>query len=648
MGRSINKKYFLWLFLGLFILPIQNDLFSQTENEEKVSKPKLSPNPTYYGYWNPYRRKLELKNSRDFFISSSYFEAIKNKNGKLKTVTKYNLKNEKVDSWHLVWNRKGNRSEYRVKFHQKGDITRLDSLLFSHKLSEVKPGWRAKVKSKKDGRPSRYDIFDENGIRLYFYRFHYTQRSDSILSMETIQSSYFRSDSTLVGRHILFMENGEWLKEIHFKNAKNELEGVTKFDVSLSKEETVITRLDEDGEEIGSRIIQLSYPDKHSYKFEWRPDTILIVEEIEIIEDTTINFISPVLASFWYGMPLVSGASLNISSAKPTFGFFFAPRGNMIIKGKKYSLGMEVVSYDIPIQDSTTTINGIGAFAAAQYDLNKNLKWIPQNVEAALRLGGGMLSSGYGLSLSSSFGYHFIPSRIYLGMYMQSIVAFNEVSSGKITGWGSLGISLGANVGDINPDLLKPYKDKLDEEALFFNIIKEVITKSDIVFSNDYTFAIDTIITEVYSKPDPFKSVSIRTPFAMTLGNSKLRIILSYLNYSFGPKNISDPIFGSNAYFFGADFNLDNIFTFGGDNLNKSYDFQVGSFHSGFGISSGFQFDYKFEKFPILINVNGKFYGLPNEEIFTGWFSYGFGFGIELNKFFSNSGEEKNKEDQNK
>ena len=74
----------------------------------------------------------------------------------------------------------------------------------------------------------------------------------------------------------------------------------------------------------------------------------------------------------------------------------------------------------------------------------------------------------------------------------------------------------------------------------------------------------------------------------------------------------------------------------------------MGSFHSGFGISSGFQFDYKFEKFPIFINVNGKIYGLPNEEIFTGWFSYGFGIGIELNKLLSNSDEETNKKDQNK
>ena len=168
----------------------------------------------------------------------------------------------------------------------------------------MKPGWRAKVKSKKDGRPLRYDVYDENGIRLYFYRFHYAQRSDSILSMETIQSSYFRSDSTLVGRHVLFMENGEWLREIHFKNSKNDLEGVTKFDVSLANEETVITRLDKEGKEIGSRIIQLSYPDQLSYRFEWKPDTVLIVENIEIKKDTITTYISPVLTSLWYGLPL--------------------------------------------------------------------------------------------------------------------------------------------------------------------------------------------------------------------------------------------------------------------------------------------------------------------------------------------------------
>ena len=38
------------------------------------------------------------------------------------------------------------------------------------------------------------------------------------------------------------------------------------------------------GKEIASRIMQLSYPDKYSYRFEWMPDTVLIVEKIELKE----------------------------------------------------------------------------------------------------------------------------------------------------------------------------------------------------------------------------------------------------------------------------------------------------------------------------------------------------------------------------
>ena len=96
-----------------------------------------------------------------------------------------------------------------------------------------------------------------------------------------------------------------------------------------------------------------------------------------------------------------------------------------------------------------------------------------------------MLSSGFGMSISSSFGYHFIPSRIYLGLYSQAIIAFDELGTGKATGWGAVGVSLGANVGDINPDLLKPYKDKLNEGAILSYLIKEIITKSNIVFSDN-------------------------------------------------------------------------------------------------------------------------------------------------------------------
>ena len=46
---------------------------------------------------------------------------------------------------------------------------------------------------------------------------------------------------------------------------------------------------------------------------------------------------------------------------------------------------------------------------------------------------------------------------------------------------------------------------------------------------------------------------------------------------------------------------------------------------------------YKFKNLPINLNTYGKFYGLPSEEIFTGWFSFGFGLGLELDKFLLKS-----------
>ena len=541
----------------------------------------------------------------------------------------------------MIWDRKGKRSEYNVKFHQHGEITRLDSLLFSHKLSEVKPGWKAKVKSRKDGRPLRFDIYDEFGIRYYFYRFHYKQRSDSILAMETIQSSYFRSDSTLVGRHLLFMENGEWLREIHYKNSKNEIEHIVKLDVSLNKEETIKTTLDGDGREIESRIIQLSYPDKYSYRFEWKPDTIMIVEDIKIKKDTTITYISPVLTSIWYGLPLIKEASLSTEPISPTYGFFFAPRGNMVIKGNQYSLGMEVVSYNLPIADSTGYINGVGAFAAGQYNLNYNSDWIPQNVEVALRLGGGMLSSGYGLSLSGSFGYHFLPSRYYFGIYAQSIIAFNEIKDDNITAWGSLGISFGANVGDINPDLLKPYEDKLDEEALVFNLVKEISTKSNIIFSTENPVIIDTIISEFYLPPDAFTGFTIRTPFSLNIGSLNFNIVIDYLKYAFTPKDSNDPNFIGNAYLFGSNIGIDNLLKIGGQNLKKSILVEIGSYHSGIGVCVGFNMDYRFNRIPFFFHTYGKLYGLPSDEIFTSWFSLGLGAGIDLDNIFSSLNSDK-------
>ena len=50
---------------------------------------------------------------------------------------------------------------------------------------------------------------------------------------------------------------------------------------------------------------------------------------------------------------------------------------------------------------------------------------------------------------------------------------------------------------------------------------------------------------------------------------------------------------------------------------------------------SSLNFDYDIKSMPIYVSTYGKLYGLPNEEIFTGWLSYGIGVGIKLDKLLN-------------
>ena len=99
----------------------------------------------------------------------------------------------------------------------------------------------------------------------------------------------------------------------------------------------------------------------------------------------------------------------------------------------------------------------------------------------------------------------------------------------------------------------------------------------------------------------------------LKLGQSEIRFILSYLNYTFIPKNNNDPIFGNDAYFFGVNINLDNLFGFKESNLKKYFSLQAGSYNTGFGILTGLNIDYDIKSMPIYVSTYGKLYGLPND-----------------------------------
>ena len=149
-----------------------------------------------------------------------------------------------------------------MEFHTRGPIARLDPRLYSHQLSEVRPGWKARFASRRDGRPKEVNVEDNIGVQYYTYKFTYASQVDSNLVMEVIESSYFRSDSTFEGRHLVFMEEGEWLRMIQYYNQRNSSIYTLEYIHDPNMEETVEIRLDSTGREIDRKIIPFMQPDQ--------------------------------------------------------------------------------------------------------------------------------------------------------------------------------------------------------------------------------------------------------------------------------------------------------------------------------------------------------------------------------------------------
>jgi len=223
----------------------------------------------YYKYWNPYRRVLDLQSEPQTFYGQDYFEAKYNKDGRIKTVTRFGKDRKEQETYHFLWSKSGARSEYKVAFHTDGNAQRLDKYLYADQLSYIRPGWIADVKSRKDGRPSEVSFSDKLGFTYFYYHFNYSTHRDKGFVTEVVESSYFDSKGDFVGRHLLFWEGGDILRMIQYFDTENKIIRTIEFINNWKEKETIRVISNRDGSELERKIIPFMPPDKYAYKLEW-------------------------------------------------------------------------------------------------------------------------------------------------------------------------------------------------------------------------------------------------------------------------------------------------------------------------------------------------------------------------------------------
>lgn len=176
----------------------------------------------YFGKWDPYKVRLEERNTVEWFNHKSYYEAQLNKDGRIKKVSYFDENHILQYVWNYKWSKKGTRYEYYITFFKNNRLSDIDSILFSDILSDVRSNWVARFKTRRDGRPENVSIYDENGIMYYRYKISYKIMDKKDGYFEKIRSSYFRSDNTLAGSHLIYNNKDQFPYEIYYFNKNGE------------------------------------------------------------------------------------------------------------------------------------------------------------------------------------------------------------------------------------------------------------------------------------------------------------------------------------------------------------------------------------------------------------------------------------------
>jgi len=244
-------------------------------NENANSAIKSESRVEYYRYWNPYRRVLSNRGDPQSFYGKIYYQAIYNKDERIKSVTRIGKDREAKETYHITWSKSGIRSEYKVEFHTDGNASRLDSTLYANQLSFTRPGWIAQFRSRSDGRPREVVFSDALGFRYFSYHFNYTFLKDDKNFSEVVESSYYDSNNQFIGRHLLYWGKGAYLKMIQYFDLKNKIILSKEYLHDKRLEETVRIITDENNKELERKIIPYMLPDKYAYKYEWTGKNVI-------------------------------------------------------------------------------------------------------------------------------------------------------------------------------------------------------------------------------------------------------------------------------------------------------------------------------------------------------------------------------------
>ena len=124
------------------------------------------------------------------------------------------------------------------------------------------------------------------------------------------------------------------------------------------------------------------------------------------------------------------------------------------ILGRKTDVGLEVNWYDFFSDSTGQNFQTLSYYLITQIDMQTGWSWLPSRLETSVKLGGGLISPGYGFTIGGSAIYNLLPTPIIIGVFSQFNWVTQVIDENTRTYWTSVGLSFGVNVEDKIPEIL--------------------------------------------------------------------------------------------------------------------------------------------------------------------------------------------------
>lgn len=154
-----------------------------------------------------------------------------------------------------------------------------------------------------------------------------------------------------------------------------------------------------------------------------------------------------------YSQPIIIEKTLENHIAGVNYSFGLGRKNMFRFDGKPIDLGLEINWFDFKSDSIGQNFQTLSYFLVAQVDPRIAWAWVPSTMETGIKIGGGLVSPGYGFTLGGSTIFNLLPTPLTIGVTTQFNYVSGIINEDTKTNWVTVGLVFGVKIQDKLPSI---------------------------------------------------------------------------------------------------------------------------------------------------------------------------------------------------